>query len=148
MVYREDDVPLKFEPVSIDLHLGEVLLEDVIYKKGMILLKPGVFCLGSTIELFNMPPNVVGFIVGKSTIAREGIQIEAAGLVDPGFAGHVTLELKNLHHSEHITLIPGQPIGQVYFQYLDEPSDALYGYENGNHYQNQRGVTPSYRKKN
>lgn len=146
MVHREDGIPLKFEPVSIDLHLSEVLLDDVVRRNGKILLRPGMFCLGSTIERFNMPATIVGFVVGKSTIAREGLQIEAAGLIDPGFVGNITLELKNLHHSEYLTLIPGQPIGQVYFQFLDETTDVLYGEENGNHYQGQSGVTPSYRK--
>lgn len=93
-----------------------------------------------------MPNNIVGFVVGKSTNAREGLQIEAAGLIDPGFWGDITLELKNLHHEESITLHPGEPIGQVYFQYVDQPVDRPYGIENGNHYQGQLGVTRSHRQ--
>lgn len=146
MVRRTDDKPLSIEPVSIDLHLDEVLLDDVIYRSSSVVLEPGVFCLGSVIETFNMPDIVVGFVVGKSTCAREGLQIEAAGLIDPGFEGHITLELKNLHHEDTIKLTHGEPIGQVYFMLLDFPVDVPYGPRNGNHYQGQRGVTPSYRK--
>lgn len=146
MVRRQDNVTLSIEPVSIDLHLGEVELDDKIYRDDSVVLKPGVFCLGSTIETFRMPNHVVGFVVGKSTNAREGLQIEAAGLIDPGFHGDITLELKNLHHEEEIRLTPGDPIGQVYFMFVDESVDVPYGPSNGNHYQGQRGVTRSHRK--
>lgn len=144
MVRRHDGEPLKFEPVSIDVHLDEVELGSVIYRKGSVFLQPGIFCLGSLIETFNMPNNIAGFVEGKSTIAREGLQIHAAGLIDPGFYGDITLEIKNLHHSEVYELKIGEPIAQVYFLQTDEPVDAPYG--EGNHYQGQRGVTRSYRK--
>lgn len=146
MVSRPDSVPLRIEPVSIDLHLGEVELDGRIYRDDPVVMKPGVFCLGSTIETFNMPRGVVGFVVGKSTNAREGLQIEAAGLIDPGFEGDITLELKNLHHEDDIILVAGDSIGQVYFLEVDRAVDIPYGPENGNHYQGQRGVTRSHRK--
>lgn len=136
MVFRPDGEPLKIEPVSIDIHLAET---EYTY------LSVGEFCLASTIERFNMPLDVVGFVVGKSTYAREGLMIEVAGLIDPGFQGDITLELKNLHDVKPIWLERGQSIGQVYFMFTDDPVDRPYGHENGNHYQGQRGITPSYR---
>jgi len=136
MVERRDGEPLKIEPVSIDIHLA-----DCEYTS----LRPGDFCLGNTIETFNMPGQVVGFVVGKSTYAREGLMIEVAGLIDPGFRGDITLELKNLHDENTIHLEKGQSIGQVYFMYTDRPVDILYGPDNGNHYQDQQGITYSYR---
>ncbi len=145
MVRRRDNLPLSIEPVSIDLHLDEILLDDNnVVKNG--ILEPGVFCLGSAIETFKMPDHVVGLIIGKSTWAREGLQIEAAGLVDPGFIGDITFELKNLHHKDPISLLHSESIGQVYFMHLDEPVETLYGPDNGNHYHGQRGVTRSYRQ--
>lgn len=145
MVRRRDKKDLKIEPVSIDIHLYEVELNGTVYKDEPVVLNPGVFCLGSAIETFKMPHDVVGFVVGKSTNAREGLQIEAAGLIDPGFHGDITLELKNLHHEDHIVLMPGEPIGQVYFLLVDETVDVPYG--PGNHYQGQTGVTRSHRKR-
>lgn len=146
MVRRKDKEPLSIEPVSIDLHLDAVELSDGLHWEGPIVLKPGVFCLGCTVETFAMPNDVVGFVVGKSTNAREGLQIEAAGLIDPGFWGDITLELKNLHHEDDIVLKPGESIGQVYFLRVDQSVDIPYGPENGNHYQGQLGVTRSHRK--
>lgn len=145
MVRRHDDEPLSIEPVSIDIHLGEIVLDGLTRRRGLIELSPGKFSLGSTIETFNMPYDVVGYVIGKSTNAREGLQIEAAGLIDPGFRGDITLELKNLHHEECINLVIGEPIGQVYFQFTDKTVDVPYGPENGNHYQGQQGVTNSHR---
>jgi len=144
MVRRKDGGPLSIESVSIDVHLDEVDIGNAIYRNHSVFLRPGVFCLGSLIETFNMPNNIVGFLVGKSTNAREGLQIEAAGLIDPGFYGDITLELKNLHHDEVIELKIGEPIGQVYFLQTDEPVEIPYG--PGNHYQGQLGVTRSHRK--
>lgn len=137
MVVRNDGQPLKIEPVSIDLHLAE---------SESLLLEPNEFCLASTIETFNMPTHIVGFVVGKSTLAREGLMIEVAGLIDPGFQGDITLELKNLDHQRDTLLKIGQSIGQVYFMYTDKPVDIPYGPHNGNHYQNQSGITRSYRR--
>lgn len=148
MVALDSGAPLKFEPVSIDLRLAEVKLDGILYEKGQVALKPGVFCLGSVAEIFKMPLDVMGLVVGKSTIAREGLQIEAAGLIDPGFEGHITLEFTNLHHQDWYTLTIDEFIGQVYFMWLDEEVDVPYGADNGNHYQGQRGVTPSHRRKN
>lgn len=146
MVRRQDDLDLSIEPVSIDLHLSEIDLNDEVHRQDPVVLKSGIFCLGSTIETFIMPDHIVGYVVGKSTNAREGLQIEAAGLIDPGFQGTITLELKNLHHEDEIILRPGDSIGQVYFSFVDHPVDIPYGPMNGNHYQGQRGVTRSYRK--
>lgn len=140
MVRRADNLPLKIEPVSIDVHLDKINHPEDF-------LAPGEFCLGVTFEIFNMPDDVVGFVVGKSTIAREGLQIEAAGLIDPGFKGRIVLELKNLHHVDDFHFRHGDPIGQVYFLNIDQPVDVLYGPENGNHYQGQDDVTGSYRKR-
>lgn len=137
MVSRSDGKPLKIEPVSIDIHLAEA---ESYY------LNPGDFCLASAIETFKMPNDIVGFVVGKSTYAREGLMIEVAGLIDPGFCGDITLELKNLHHKYPIGLEKGQSIGQVYFMYVDRRVDTPYGPANGNHYQDQHGITQSYRR--
>lgn len=145
MVRRKTELPLKIEPVSIDVHLSEILVGKETIREGAFHLPPNIFCLGSLDEKFSMPDNIVGFVEGKSTVAREGLQIHAAGLIDPGFRGDITLEIKNLHHFESYRLEIGELIGQVYFQYVDEPVDQPYG-GLGSHYQDQSGVTPSYRK--
>lgn len=96
------------------------------------------FVLASTLEELNVPNGVVGIICGKSSNARRGLVIEAAGFVDSGFIGNITLELYNQNRYD-IAIRPGMKICQVYF--LDaEHAEKLYG-ECGNRYQGQSGVT-------
>lgn len=90
------------------------------------LLQPGGFALAATRELVTIPDALCGFLAGRSGVARIGLQIEAAGLLDPGYVGCPTLELFN-QSPYPIRLYPGMPIGQVYFVTLDQPAQAPYG---------------------
>ncbi len=66
-----------------------------------------------------------------------------AGFIDPGFSGHVTLELSNLA-TLPIKLWPGMKIGQLCMFRLTSPTEHPYGSERyGSRYQGQRGPTPS-----
>ena len=66
-----------------------------------------------------------------------------AGFIDPGWDGHVTLELSNVANLP-ITIYPGMKIGQLSFVQLTEPAERPYGTQGiGSKYQGQRGPTPS-----
>ena len=66
-----------------------------------------------------------------------------AGYVDPGFEGHLTLELSNVANLP-ITIYPGMKIGQISFFRLTSPAEHPYGSKKaGSKYQGQRGPTPS-----
>ena len=142
--------PLAIQPVSVDLHFSGVRRPSGKVwapQSGDWVIYPGEFILGEVQEVFAMPDNVVGEVSGKSTMAREGLQVHAAGLVDPGFRGGLTLELKNLHHADPIVLIVGEPLAQVKFTWTDEPVEKPYGHPDlGSHYQGQVGPTPSWRR--
>lgn len=108
-----------------------------------IKLKPHQFMLAHTVETINCEPDTVGIVMGKSSIARMGLQIEAAGLVDPGFSGQITLELTNMT-SNTLILRPGMRIAQIGFQLMTAPAVQHYGCPNiGSHYQHQTGATPA-----
>jgi len=108
------------------------------------ILHPGEFVLGSTYEVVSLPDDVAARVEGKSSLGRLGLLTHAtAGFVDPGFSGHVTLELANVA-TLPIKLYPGMKIGQFCFFRLSSPSDHPYGSEKyGSRYQGQRGPTPS-----
>ncbi len=74
--------------------------------------------LASTIEKFNIPDNVCGFVVDKSSFARL-FMTAFNTLLDPGWRGTLTLELVNLG-TKPIVLKAGEPICQIVFHYLDE----------------------------
>ncbi|WP_168582485.1 dCTP deaminase [Gephyromycinifex aptenodytis] len=108
------------------------------------VLHPGEFVLGSTYECVGLPEDVAARVEGKSSLGRLGLLTHAtAGFVDPGFEGHVTLELSNVA-TLPIKLWPGMKIGQLCFFQLSSPAEHPYGSKAyGSHYQGQRGPTAS-----
>ena len=77
------------------------------------ILHPGEFVLGSTLERVTLPDDLVARLEGKSSLGRLGLLIHStAGFIDPGFDGHVTLELSNVANLP-ITIYPGMKIGQL-----------------------------------
>lgn len=146
------------QPASIDLRLGDQFIiwvgtEDWGRSGPMkqhkttvvdgITIEPGQFMLGTTIETVTIPDHLVGHAVGRSSWAREGLIIENAGLVDPGFTGQITLELKNIGHTP-LWLPVGDRICQLVLTQLTSPAERPYGTAGlGSHYQGQQGVTAS-----
>jgi dCTP deaminase len=108
------------------------------------ILHPGEFVLGSTYEVVSLPEDVAGRLEGKSSLGRLGLLTHStAGFIDPGFSGHVTLELSNVA-TLPITLYPGMKIGQLCLFRLSSPAEHPYGSKKyGSRYQGQRGPTPS-----
>jgi dCTP deaminase len=108
------------------------------------VLHPGEFVLGSTLERCTLPDDLAGRLEGKSSLGRLGLLTHStAGFIDPGFTGHITLELSNVANLP-ITLWPGMKIGQLCLLRLTSPAEHPYGSSAaGSKYQGQRGPTPS-----
>lgn len=113
------------------------------------VLHPGEFVLGSTLEVVTLPDDLAGRLEGKSSLGRLGLLTHStAGFIDPGFTGHITLELSNVANLP-ITLWPGMKIGQLCLFRLSSPAEHPYGSAvYGSRYQGQRGPTPSRAWKN
>ena len=108
------------------------------------ILHPGEFVLGSTYEQVTLPDDLAARLEGKSSLGRLGLLTHStAGFIDPGFSGHVTLELSNVA-TLPITLWPGMKIGQLCFFRFSSSAQSPYGTgANQNRYQGQRGPTAS-----
>ena len=108
------------------------------------VLHPGEFVLGSTFERVTLGSAVAARLEGKSSLGRLGLLTHStAGFIDPGFSGHVTLELSNMA-TLPVKLWPGMKIGQLCFFQLSSPAEHPYGSSQyGSRYQGQRGPTPS-----
>jgi dCTP deaminase len=153
------------QPSSVDLHVDrffrvfrnhsqrvidvketqEDLTELVEIPAGdALILHPGEFVLGSTLERVALPDDLVGRLEGKSSLGRLGLLIHStAGFVDPGFAGFLTLELSNVANLP-ITVYPDMKIGQISFLRMTTSAERPYGSSAlGSKYQNQRGPTAS-----
>jgi dCTP deaminase len=108
------------------------------------MLHPGEFVLGSTLEVVRLDADIVARLEGKSSLGRLGLLIHStAGFVDPGFEGHLTLELSNVA-TLPIAIYPGMKIGQLSFYELTTAAEHPYGSKAAHSkYQGQRGPTPS-----
>jgi len=108
------------------------------------ILHPGEFVLASTYEVISLPEDVASRLEGKSSLGRLGLLTHStAGFIDPGFSGHVTLELSNVA-TLPMKLWPGMKIGQLCMFRLTSPAEHPYGSpQYGSRYQDQRGPTPS-----
>lgn len=130
----------------IDPKLPQEELTTLVEVEGdePFILHPGEFVLGSTLEHFSIPDDLAGRLEGKSSLGRLGLVTHStAGFIDPGFSGHITLELSNVANLP-ITLWPGMKIGQLCLFRLSSPSENPYGSAAvGSKYQGQRGPTPS-----
>ena len=95
------------------------------------VLHPGEFVLGSTLETCTLPEDLAGRLEGKSSLGRLGLLTHStAGFIDPGFSGHITLELSNVANLP-ITLWPGMKIGQLCILRLTSPAEHPYGSASG-----------------
>ncbi len=149
------DVDKQIQPNSVDITLSGVALtlqpnsEDGLYIdpkypmdnniseefEDYYVLQSGEFRLFASNEKFNMPNGLVGFVQGRSSVARLGIEIEAAGLIDAGFSGTITLEVCN--QTRHpIRLYKNMRIGQVHFSRA-EKAEKLYCSDRGSKYNEQ-----------
>lgn len=130
----------------IDPQLQQDELTSLIEQDGEdpFVLHPGEFVLGSTYEQVTLPDDLAGRLEGKSSLGRLGLLTHStAGFIDPGFSGHITLELSNVANLP-ITLWPGMKIGQLCLFRLSSAAEFPYGSaQAGSKYQGQRGPTPS-----
>ena len=144
----ENADPALVNPASLDLRLGKALLiesaasiELVAYpldkhsQDNPYLMVPGQFVLAETIEVFNLPDEIAGQFVLKSSRAREGINHMLAGFCDPGWNGSkLTMELHNSRQLHPVAIWPGMKIGQMKFFRMSaapERSYAQVGHYNG-----------------
>ncbi len=114
-----------------------------------LILHPGEFILGSTLERVSLPDDLVARVEGKSSLGRLGLLIHStAGFVDAGWDGHLTLELSNVANLP-ITIYPEMKIGQLCLFQMTSAAERPYGSkEMTSKYQGQKGPTPSKYYKN
>lgn len=89
-----------------------------------IMLEPNGFVLASSIEKFDMPDDILALVKDKSSWARLGLSVFNT-VIEPGWRGYLTLELKNQRH-RFLKIKRGDPIAQIIFHRLDEPTEAPY----------------------
>ncbi len=163
---KELDLDLQLGPSSFDLRLGyefgvlntrklELIdaqdmssYEDYITKETHrpdegVVIHPGEFILGSTLEHINVPDELVARVEGRSSYGRLGIIVHAtAGFVDPGFEGDITLEIQNLGNAP-VKIYPEDRVCQLVFETMTSKAEKPYGDKEDTKYMGQTGATGS-----
>ena len=134
----------KYSVIDPSVEQGELTREVEVAPHEFFILHPGEFVLASTYEVITLPDDIAGRLEGKSSLGRLGLLTHStAGFIDPGFSGHITLELSNVANLP-VKLFPGMKIGQLCLIKLTSPAEHPYGSAlYGSRYQGQRGPTPS-----
>lgn len=143
---HEQGVILKFEDratntASLDIHLGKTILierysetarpisyrrreklpmDEIDISQKPYVMRPGEFILAHSIEVFDFSDDLSALLRIKSSQGRIGFEHLDAGWVDPGFAGSLTLEYKNMLQFNSFEIQYGDPIGQLVFFGIDE----------------------------
>lgn len=149
---------VNIQPNSIDLTLGDEFLwfpssntpidpherhlstDHASLKTNEFMIHSHEFLLATTLERVELPHDICGMLMGRSSFARLGLEVhQTAGWVDAGFKGNLTLELVN-NNSRPIILRKGDMIAQLVF-FRTASCSAGYGIKGK--YQHQKGVTPS-----
>jgi len=130
----------KYSVIDPSTEQAELTREVIAEGDEPFILHPGEFVLASTYEVITLPDDIAG---------RLGLLTHStAGFIDPGFSGHITLELSNVANLP-VKLFPGMKIGQLCLIKLSSPAEHPYGSEKyGSRYQGQRGPTASRSFKN
>ena len=134
----------KYSVIDPSIEQPDLTREVAVEANEEFILHPGEFVLASTYEIITLPDDIAGRLEGKSSLGRLGLLTHStAGFIDPGFSGHITLELSNVANLP-VKLFPGMKIGQLCLIKLSSPADHPYGSEKyGSRYQGQRGPTAS-----
>ena len=134
----------KYSVIDPSIEQPELTREVIAEGDEAFILHPGEFVLASTYEVITLPDDIAGRHEGKSSLGRLGLLTHStAGFIDPGFSGHITLELSNVANLP-VKLFPGMKIGQLCLIKLSSPAEHPYGSAiYSSRYQGQRGPTPS-----
>lgn len=106
------------------LQTSEPPSEGVVLEYGEpLIIHPHQFVLGRTLEYVRVPRDLLAYVIGRSSWARRGLIVATAVIVHPGFAGPITLELKNVGEVP-LALYPLDVVAQLAFHNVEPEAEA------------------------
>jgi dCTP deaminase len=128
---------------NIDRVMGKEITIDGNNADDALFIHPGELVLGSTLESVEIPDDLVGWLDGRSSLARLGLMVHVtAGRIDPGWKGQVVLEFYNLGKMP-LALRPEMIICALSFETLSSPAQRPYRLRENAKYKNQQGAISS-----
>jgi len=126
----------------LPLRFSERESAEFLQLRDSVYLEPGAFCLAAIQEGLNLPRDICASVVLRSSAARFGLDHGYAGFADPGYVGHLTLELKNFLQHNTLKLIGGDQIAQLIFTRVEPvPVGECYSFK-GAKYNGDMGPQP------
>lgn len=117
--------------------------EIVIDPEEAFFLHPGELALAVTAEAITIPDDLVGWLDGRSSLARLGLMVHVtAHRIDPGWSGAIVLECFNSGKLP-LALRPGMTICAINFETLSSPAARPYNKRADAKYRDQTGPVPS-----
>jgi dCTP deaminase len=146
-VFSNNSVPfldLSGEREQLNKDIDQVMGKEIIIEEGDdFFIHPGELVLGSTLESVEIPDDLVGWLDGRSSLARLGLMVHVtAGRIDPGWKGQVVLEFYNLGKMP-LALKPEMIICALSFETLSSPAKRPYLSRDNAKYKNQQGAISS-----
>ena len=124
--------------------LNTVMSDEIeIADDKAFFLHPGELALAVTQESVTLPANIVGWLDGRSSLARLGLMVHVtAHRIDPGWSGNIVLEFFNSGKLP-LALRPGMKIGAISFEVLSDFAEKPYNARSDAKYKDQSGATAS-----
>ncbi|CRL65102.1 dCTP deaminase [Proteus mirabilis] len=137
-------IDLSGPKAEVNAALERVMSDEIVLPEGeAFYLHPGELALAVTLESVTLPDNVVGWLDGRSSLARLGLMVHVtAHRIDPGWHGQIVLEFFNSGKLP-LALRPGMVIGALSFEPMSGPADRPYNRRQDAKYKNQQGAVGS-----
>ena len=126
---------------QLERDIDRIMSKEIEIEKGQALyIHPGELILGATMESVSIPDDLVGWLDGRSSLARLGLMVHVtAGRIDPGWEGQIVLEFYN-NGKLPLALRPGMVICAMSFETLSSPAKRPYNKRENAKYRGQQGA--------
>lgn len=124
--------------------LNSVMSDEIeLEEDKSFFLHPGELALAITHESVTLPDDIVGWLDGRSSLARLGLMVHVtAHRIDPGWSGNIVLEFYNSGKLP-LALKPMMKIGAMSFEVLSSPAEKPYNARTDAKYKGQDGAVAS-----
>lgn len=132
---------LSGDRAQLDRDINRIMSKEIEIAEGdALFIHPGELVLGATLESVTVPDDLVGWLDGRSSLARLGLMVHVtAGRIDPGWQGQIVLEFYN-NGKLPLALRPGMVICAMSFELLSSPAKRPYNKRENAKYRDQKGA--------
>lgn len=129
---------------EVEEQLNSVMSDEIEIAEGKaFFLHPGELALAMTLESVTLPANIVGWLDGRSSLARLGLMVHVtAHRIDPGWSGNIVLEFFNSGKLP-LALRPNMKIGALSFEVMSDYAEKPYNARSDAKYRGQDGAIAS-----